>query len=158
MKTGDEIRFRNNNNEIDVMICTFVENVGEFCRIKKPETGEIFRIHKDRIHLLSESELELTCQKPDHIMEEKIMIKNESFDPWTLASDKAKLWIKSNSFSDTVISETIAIIEPNETKYKSVNTYNGKSNKVMSYSMKNEADLIVKLEKRGYTKLERPLK
>lgn len=147
MDKGDEVRFLNNCGEIDPLICTFIENAGNFCRIKKP-SGEIIRIHRDRVHLNSQID-----DKPN---EENETMEDGQFDPWASASGKAQVWIKSNSFSDEVISETIAIIEPNQTKYKSINTYNGKASKIMSYNMKSIDDLVAKLEKRGYKQAKRP--
>ena len=160
MELDEEVRFFNNQGVMDDQICRFIEDKGDYCRIKKP-SGEILRIFKERICSNSDELALLKSKKPKPKLVKKAQGKTtmdtneEKFDPWSLASDTAQVWIKSNSFSDSVIAETIAIIEPDEPKYKSVNVYNGKATKVMQYTMKSLNNLINKLEKRGYKQADR---
>lgn len=138
MNVGDNIKFLNNSGEIDECICVILEINGDHCRVKRPN-GEIFRIFHDRM---------IPAEKTS----EEMVDMSEEFDPNDGLAKNEEIWVKHNSFSDTVICITYAIIDPKGSSYKSINTYNGVAKKIMEYSMKSYTGLINKLLKRGYEK------
>jgi hypothetical protein len=128
----EKIRFINNQNELDDSICELIENKGDYCRIKKPN-GQIIRIFKDRIRPVEEE-------------------KEKNVSNWNDIKEKGEIWVKSNRFNETTVCETVAIIDPKADHYKSINTYNGKAQKVMIYSMKNYKTLVKRMARKGYEK------
>lgn len=136
MKKGDEVQFINNQNEVDSDICEVIESIDKFCRIKRPN-GQIIRIFNDRL-------------RPVTKKEEENSMTNEDYNPWDNLPTKGEVWIKSNRFNETTICETIAIIDPENNIYKSINTYSGKAQKVMTYPMKNYDALIKRMIRKGY--------
>lgn len=139
-----KVRFKKNDGEIGDEICELIETDDDICRIKRP-SGEIIRIFKDRVHDIDEKE-------PNGQQAEV----GGLFDPWDSSTDDCEVWSKSNSFNDTTICETIAILYPGKNVYKSVNTYNGVAKKIMEYPIKNINSLRNKMVRKGYEQLERP--
>ena len=75
------------------------------------------------------------------------------YDPWA-ASPGCDVYERSNEFSETTVCKTIVIIDQKNSKYYSINTYNGiaKAGR-MEYEIKDLKKLIHKLQKKGYTQL-----
>lgn len=135
MKEGDRIQYINNQNEVSKEICELVELDGDFCRIKRPN-GQIIRIFNDRVKPIATEEGPSVDNKID----------------WSELPGNGEVWVKSNRFNETTVCETIAIIDPESDSYKSINTYNGKAQKVMVYPMKNYNLLVKRMIRKGYEK------
>jgi len=138
ISAGEQVVFFNNHGEVDEnCVCEVIEVIGKHMRIKKP-SGEIIRIYSNRISLASSVE-----QKP----KESAVAMPDEFDPLKDLPDGHEVWIKCNTFSNTTICRTYAIIDPKGDKYVSVNTYDGKAPKKMTYNMASYDALINKLQK-----------
>jgi len=135
MKVDDEVFYINNEGTVSDEVCILIEIKKDCYRIKRPN-GEMIRIFPDRV-------------MPK---EESCTMETNEFDPFADLPNGYEVWVKSNDFNDSVICRTYAIIDPNGAEYRSINTYNGKAHKVMSYVMKDYAALINRLQKRGYKK------
>jgi len=146
-----EIKFKNNDGEISEEICELVETDGDVCRIKRP-SGEMIRIFKDRVFPVDEMKTESNEKKEEKDDSEEDI----AFDPWGDLPDDGEVWVKSNSFNDTTICETIAVILPGENVYRSINTYNGVAKKIMEYPIKNASNLRNRMLRKGYERQERP--
>lgn len=146
-KVGAKVRFYNNSGELESIECEVCEVKSDHYRLKKP-SGEIIRIFHNRVVNADNAE--------PQVEKSSAMVDNEEYNPFDGLDKKFEVWIKSNTFSNTTICRTYAIIDPKSDKYESVNTYNGKAPKIMSYNMKNYESLINRLQKKGYERAERP--
>lgn len=141
MNIGSKVRYINNEGKLSDELCELVEIKKDHYRIKVCNTGQIIRIYPDRVKEAT-SDIENNS------------VIDDQFDPFDGLEEGHEVWIKSNSFNDSVICCTYAIINKHCNSYKSINVYNGKASKTMVYSMKDYDSLINKLEKRCYQQLE----
>lgn len=154
-----KVRFKNNDGVISEEICELVETIGDVCRIQRP-SGEVIRIFSDRIYDVDSApnNQEQVKEKEETIVKEKVPEPDEveMFDPWDGLPADGEVWIKSNTFNDTTICQTVAIVMPSQNKYRSANTYNGIARKIMEYPIKNINDLHRRMARKGYEQQERP--
>lgn len=144
------VKFKKNDGSIGDEICELLETIGDCCRIKRP-SGEIIRIYKDRVYDLNDESDDVKNDSGNNNENDKVM-------PGTLTKsdfisslpEDSEIWIKFNSFNDTTICETIAVVIPSMNVYKSANVYNGVINKIMEYKL--NSDTRKKLDKKGYEK------
>ena len=147
MEKGDKVKFKNNQNEVDDLVCELVEIKDAFCRIKKP-SGEVLRIFSDRVFLADSNEKNVGIS-------DECLIESSEFDPWLNLPEGGQVWIKENNGFNSMNCKTFAIVVPSEGFYKSINTYDGTAKKAMEYPMKSIDSLVMKLVRKGYIKSER---
>lgn len=81
----------------------------------------------------------------------------KKFDPWQFVGPNGEVFIKNNNFDHNNLCQSVTMIDPDSNIYKNLNIYDGCSDGrgICEYHLKDINKLKKKLEKKGYTQIQR---